>query len=130
MADYYLAGPGATLAAAMPPHGADRARRRFKTVRIVGAHGRAALDVAERLRSQREPTTAAAGHAQREALQLLKGAPDGLAVAGARERGISAPSSARLKALGLVAIREERVDRDPFEHAVLGDRRAPAPRER
>ena len=34
----------------------------------------------------------------------------------------------RLKALGLVSIREERVDRDPFEHAVSAITPA-APRE-
>ena len=34
------------------------------------------------------------------------------------ERGITGAALTRLKTLGLVAIREERVDRDPFEHAV------------
>ena len=37
VADYYLAGPGAALAAAMPPHGLTARVDAFKTVRIVDA---------------------------------------------------------------------------------------------
>ena len=48
------------------------------------------------------------------------------------ERGITSAALTRLKTLGLVAIREERIDRDPFEHAVSAIRpharsRAPPP---
>ena len=43
VSDYYLAGPGATLAAALPPHGLTSRRDRFKTVRVVALTA-AALD--------------------------------------------------------------------------------------
>ncbi|MGE3491383.1 MAG: hypothetical protein AB7N29_15365, partial [Vicinamibacterales bacterium] len=35
VSEYYLAGPGATLQAALPPHGLAKAVDRFKTVRVV-----------------------------------------------------------------------------------------------
>ena len=43
VSDYYLAGPGATLAAALPPHGLTSRRDRFKTRRMVALTA-AALD--------------------------------------------------------------------------------------
>ena len=50
---------------------------------------------------------------------LLTGAPDGLPTPTLAERGITAAvADAARQTLGLVAIRDERVDRDPFEHAV------------
>ena len=107
VSEYYLAGPGATLAAALPPHGLSGRVDRFKTVRIA-ALTPAALD-------EFLPTLTAKQH---EAIALLHGAPGGLPTPQLARRGVSAATLARLKALGLVAIREERVDRDPFEHAV------------
>ena len=130
VSEYYLAGPGATLAAALPPHGLTAQRDRFKTVRIA-ALTPAGLDAAERLtahsaepaelprQSRRHPREGERlGKRQVEALHLLKGAADGLTLPALNERGITSVALARLKALGLAAIREERVDRDPFEHAV------------
>ena len=35
VADYYLAGPGAALAAAMPPHALTAARDAFRTTRVA-----------------------------------------------------------------------------------------------
>ncbi len=55
VSEYYLAGPGATLAAALPPHGLTARTDRFKTVRDRGADRR-------RPRRRRAP-----GGAQREA---------------------------------------------------------------
>ena len=107
VSDYYLAGPGATLAAALPPHGLSSRADRFKTVRVVSATA-AALD-------EFLPTITPK---QREAIDLLKGSPDGMRAPELTRRGVSAATVAKLKTLGLATIREERVDRDPFEHAV------------
>lgn len=108
VSDYYLAGPGATLAAALPPHGLTARTDRFKTVRVAALTA-AGLEVADEERL---------GIKQREAVTILRGAPDGLPTPQLTERGIAAATLSRLKALGLVSIREERVDRDPFGHAV------------
>jgi primosomal protein N' (replication factor Y) len=107
VSDYYLAGPGATLAAALPPHGLSQRVDRFKTVRVVSVTA-AALD-------EFLPTITPK---QREAVELLKGSPPGIAAPELTRRGVSAPVITKLKNLGLVSIREERIDRDPFEHAV------------
>jgi primosomal protein N' (replication factor Y) len=107
VSDYYLAGPGATLAAALPPHGLTSRRDRFKTVRIVALTA-AALD-------EFLPTITAR---QREAIEVLRGVPDGLPSPQLTARGVTAATVTKLKTLGLLSIREERVDRDPFEHAV------------
>ena len=107
VSDYYLAGPGATLAAALPPHGLSSRVDRFKTVRIVAVTA-AALD-------EFLPTMTPK---QRGALDLLRGTPTGIAAPQLKRQGVSAATIAKLKSLGLVSIREERVDRDPFEHAV------------
>jgi primosomal protein N' (replication factor Y) len=119
VSDYYLAGPGATLAAALPPHGLTARTDRFKTVRIAALTA-AGIDAAERLAAHSGEAAAGPklGKRQAEALHLLKGAPDGLRVPSLGERGITGAALTKLKGLGLVVIREERVDRDPFEHAV------------
>ena len=133
VSEYYLAGPGATLSAALPPHGLTARTDRFKTIRIAALTA-AGIDAAERLAAHSaEPAEGPKlpphdaksaswgprlGKRQAEALHLLKGAPDGLAAPVLTGRGITGAALSRLKALGLVAIREERIDRDPFEHAV------------
>jgi len=119
VSEYYLAGPGATLAAALPPHGLTARTDRFKSVRIAALTA-AGIDTAERLAAHSgEPAELPRmGRRQLEALQLLKGAPDGLTLPSLAERGITSAALTRLKSLGLVSIRDERVDRDPFEHAV------------
>ena len=60
-----------------------------------------------------------AGERQREALDLLRGAPQGLDVPELTARGISAATLKRLAELGLVAISQRTVDRDPFEQSAL-----------
>ena len=55
------------------------------------------------------------GTRQQEALDLLRGAPDGIDTADLAERDISASTLKRLSDLGLVSISRRRVDRDPFE---------------
>jgi primosomal protein N' (replication factor Y) (superfamily II helicase) len=119
VADYYLAGPGAALAAALPPHGLTARVDRFKT-RRVAALTPAGLDFAQRLAAHSGEAAAGPrlGTRQSECVVILSGSPDGMATSALAERGVTSAAIARLKALGLVTIREQRIDRDPFEHAV------------
>ena len=107
VSDYYLAGPGAALSAALPPHGLTARRDRFKTVRIVALTAAALDEFLPRM-----------GARQRAAIEVLRGSPEGLPAPQLAGRGVTAAMVTRLKALGLISIRDERVDRDPFEHAV------------
>src|SRR5262245_3897964 len=70
VSDYYLAGPGATLAAALPPHGLTARVDRFKTVRVA-ALTPAGIDAAERLATHSAEAAAGPkfGKRQAEALQ-------------------------------------------------------------
>jgi primosomal protein N' (replication factor Y) len=54
---------------------------------------------------------------QRAALEALASAPDGIPVPALAERGIAADVVARLVRHGFLGIRQDRVDRDPFEAA-------------
>ena len=107
VSDYYLAGPGATLAVAMPPHALGARVDAFRTVRVVAltAEGHDVVAHAALTLSPR----------QREAVDLLSGAPDGLGAHALAARGVSAAVIARLKTLNLVSLRRERRDRDPFD---------------
>ncbi|HUE87771.1 MAG TPA: primosomal protein N' [Vicinamibacterales bacterium] len=106
--EYYLAGPGATLSMAMPPHALANRVDAFRTVRIVvlTAEGHDLAAHADTLSAR-----------QAEAVLQLKGAPDGIAAPQLAARGISAAVVTRLRTLGLVTIRHERQDRDPFSSA-------------
>jgi primosomal protein N' (replication factor Y) len=127
VADYYMAGAGDAIAVAMPPGARQRASG-FKTRRVVQptAHG---LEMVRVGRPKPAPTEAhvEAGFSrpitakQHAALEILAAAPAGLAASDMRERGISADAIARLAAKGLVTIRHEADERDPFERAVLPD---------
>jgi primosomal protein N' (replication factor Y) (superfamily II helicase) len=59
------------------------------------------------------------GPKQREALAVLAGVPAGLPVAQLRERGVSYDVLQRLSGRGLIAVRREATDRDPFDTAAL-----------
>jgi primosomal protein N' (replication factor Y) len=117
VSDYYLAGPGATLAAAMPPHALTNRVDAFRTVRLIAltAEGH---DIAERAafgpRCAPDDTVPQFGRRQKEVLALLKGAPDGMDSAKLAARGVTSAVVSRLKAMGLVAVRRDRRDRDPF----------------
>lgn len=120
VSDYYLAGPGATLAKAMPPHALTRRVDAFKTVRVIsptitGLELAAKLSVGPRCVAAGDEGVPSLGTRQREALMLLRGSPDGLTSAALAERGVSAAVQTRLKNLGLVTFRQTRVDRDPFQ---------------
>jgi primosomal protein N' (replication factor Y) (superfamily II helicase) len=118
VSDYYLAGPGATLAAAMPPHALTNRVDAFRTVRLVAltAEGH---DIAERVsigpRCSPNEGMPSLGARQREVLLLLKGNPTGIDAPVLAARGFSPSVINRLKTMGLVTIRRDRRDRDPFE---------------
>ena len=120
--DYYLAGPGATMAAAMPPQALSNRADGFRTTRRVALTAEG-LDLAEQVsigpRCSPDEVGRALGTRQREALVALKASPDGLDGAALAARGISSAVVARLRNLGLVAVRLERVDRDPFASAAV-----------
>jgi len=132
VAEYYLAGPGAALAAALPPHGLTARADSFKTIRIAqltaaGIEAVGRMDKPEGLSPQERAglSPQVKGARQQEALQILAGAPDGLPSGALAERRIPAATLGRLKALGLVAFRDDRVDRDPFGHAVSASAAVP-----
>ena len=80
VSEYYLAGPGATLAAALPPHGLTRAHRSIQDRPRRGADGRRHLmpPSGSPRTAPKPPSCRRLGKRQVEALHLLKGAPDGL----------------------------------------------------
>jgi primosomal protein N' (replication factor Y) len=63
---------------------------------------------------QVDPEIVKLGPRQQQALDLLRGAPDGLALSVLADEDIPAESVSRLAALGLVTIERRRVERDPF----------------
>jgi primosomal protein N' (replication factor Y) len=111
VADYYIAGGGDAIGAAMPP-GSGRGSA-FKTRRIaaVSAHGLAALGADAGEDGMRLTLK------QRDVLKMLAAASAGLPMAALRERGGTADVLRRLATRGLVAFRDERDERDPFEGA-------------
>ena len=123
VANYYLAGPGAALSSALPPHALTGRVDAFKTARVA-ALTPAGLDVAERLAlgprclPDGDADLPRLGTRQREALKLLMGVPDGIATGTLSERGMSAATIGRLRAMGLVSIRHETIERSPDTHAV------------
>jgi primosomal protein N' (replication factor Y) len=110
VADYYLAGVGSAIGAAMPP-GAQRKASSFKTRRIAVA---TALGLEWNRASAVSLTPK-----QADALEILVASTPGLPLSELRDRGISADVVGRLVARGMATWRDETADRDPFERAVL-----------
>jgi primosomal protein N' (replication factor Y) (superfamily II helicase) len=106
VAEYYVAGIGDALAVAMPP-GARRKGSAFRKQRIA-ALSAMGLDRALTPR-------------QGAALQILSAAPAGLPTSELRERGVTPAVLAGLVKRGLVVMRDERDERDPFERAAMTD---------
>jgi len=121
VADYYLAGVGDAIAAAMPP-GARRKATSFKTKRVaaITALGLGATWTADPISLTPK---------QREALEVLSASSTGLALSELRDRGISADVIGRLAVRGLVQVRAEASERDPFEGAVMTNVQASPTRE-
>ena len=111
VAEYYLAGIGDAVAVAMPPGARARATS-FKTrqVATATAHG-LAWGQAPGLTSK-----------QLAALDILAAAGVGIPLGELRDRGVTRDVLARLATRGLVTLRAEAEDRDPFERAAMPDR--------
>src|SRR5436190_1718593 len=86
-----------------PLKGAADASRTVRVARLT-AQGSEDLDASLRL-----------GARQLQALDFLRAAPDGIALADLADEDIPAESVERLAAIGLVTIERRRVERDPFE---------------
>ena len=113
VADYYLAGVGDAIGAAMPP-GAKRKATSFKTMRVATL---TTLGSDTASGGETQGLTAK----QRQALDVLSGSSTGLPLAELRDRGISTDVVGRLAARGLVLLRAEATERDPFERAAMAD---------
>ena len=132
VADYYMAGIGDAIAVALPP-GARAKASGFKTRRVaaITAHGLAVRsDDSERRHAGSSRPVPGSGpgpprhargltSAQQAALEVLAGATAGLPMADLRERGVTPDVVSRLAARGLVVIRQEAEDRDPFERSAM-----------
>jgi len=106
VAEYYVAGIGDALAVAMPP-GARRQGSAFRKQRIAAL---SAMGLDQGLTPR-----------QGAAVQILSAAPAGLPTAELRERGVTPAVLAGLVKRGLVVMRDERDERDPFERAAMTD---------
>ena len=118
VADYYVAGIGDALAVAMPPGARGRAsafrKRRIATLSaMVSDPGQGALSIRESVRDR------ALTARQIAALEVLSAAPMGLPTSELRDRGVTPAVLAGLAKRGLIVLRDERDERDPFERAAM-----------
>jgi primosomal protein N' (replication factor Y) len=100
--DYYACGPGDALAVAMPPSARRGEASSFRTVTI-----------AERVADA--DAGALKGARQRELVAALDAAPEGLSLPVLARRGIGGDIVRRAAALGVVRLREQVDERDPFQ---------------
>jgi len=122
VSDYYACGAGDALAAAVP------STQAHKTIRIAALTAQGHDDQAPGVRDPGMRDMGLERHGalpdgvskrQREALEILRGAPLGLPVAELNHRGISADVLQRLATKGLVAFHHQRVERDPFSRGAV-----------
>ena len=104
-ADYYAAGRSETITAVLPPKTRGDREDAHKQRRIIVATA-----------AGQDPDVSVTPR-QTALLELLRGAPDGIASAELTKRGFGPDLVTRLSKLGLVQARQERVDRDPFVSA-------------
>jgi primosomal protein N' (replication factor Y) len=110
-AEYYAGGAGAAITAVLPPKARGPRADAHKTIRVVSI-------TAAGLEAVSAGGAADAVHLtekQRSTLEMLAGAPAGIPAPQLAANGIAADTIARLKRHGLVSIRQDRIDRDPFE---------------
>jgi primosomal protein N' (replication factor Y) (superfamily II helicase) len=120
VADYYVAGIGDALAVAMPPGARGKAsafrKRRIATLSALGSDpGDGSTQPLE------SPHHRGLTPKQSAALQILSAAPAGLPTSELRERGVTPAVLAGLARRGLVVLRDERDERDPFERSAMMD---------
>jgi primosomal protein N' (replication factor Y) len=121
--EYYAAGPGDALAIAMPPSARGGKRSSFRTrlvAELVAGSEESALGKAP---GDRRSTLPIRGERQRAVLEQLRAAGQPVAVSEIEPRGAALATVRSLERLGLVAVRDEVVERDPF--ASTGSAAAP-----
>jgi primosomal protein N' (replication factor Y) len=120
--EYYAAGPGEALAIAMPPSARQGRKDAHRRERVAA------------LAASGAETPSIRGQKQREAIEHLRQATDGLTLTELLRRGVGTGTVRSLAKLGLVSLRDSIVERDPFaasesagEHGrwTLGDTREP-----
>ena len=93
----------------------------FRTVRVVSltveGQALAGAVTAATAGSEAAAAFAALGEKQSAALDALRGVPHGLSARVLRERGVGAETVKRLARRGLVSVRDERSERNPFVSA-------------
>jgi len=118
VADYYVAGIGDALAVAMPPGArAKKSAFRQRRVAMVTVAGSDPGDGATR--GVEPGCDRGLTPRQEAALSILAAAPAGLPTSELRDRGVTAAVLGGLVKRGLVVLRDERDERDPFERAAM-----------
>ena len=112
-AEYYAAGAGETITAVLPPKTRQGGVSGHKTVRMAAITA-AGLEVL-----QSASVTGGLTAKQLQVLEQLAGVGGGLATAHLGAQGVASETLTRLATRGLVALRRDQVDRDPFEAATL-----------
>ena len=106
-AEYYAAGPGEAITAVLPPKTRGERADSHKTIRMLS------------LTSSGMDAELAVTSRQREVLDIIGGMTDGISSVELARRGVSADLITRLIKSGLVQVRHDRVDRDPFDSSTL-----------
>jgi primosomal protein N' (replication factor Y) len=118
-AEYYAAGPGETVTAVLPPTARGSRADAHKSVRVAAITA-AGLEAVQRGTAANDsadndgPRVRVLSSKQREALGLLSGTPAGIPTPQLAERGIQSDTVVRLVRHGLISLRQDRVDRNPF----------------
>jgi primosomal protein N' (replication factor Y) len=132
-AEYYAAGVGDTIPALLPPMARGGRADAHKTTRVaaITAQGLEALEAGVRrsssIGSRKGTDDARPAHVegravtakQLEALELLAVTPAGIATPVLAARGIAADAISRLSRHGYISVRQDRVDRDPFDQGQI-----------
>jgi primosomal protein N' (replication factor Y) len=120
-AEYYAAGVGDTIPALLPPMARGGRVDAHKTQRIASITP-AGLEATRGERAGADPRVGPEGghmgpplrKGQREILELLAAAPDGIPTATLAGRGFAGSAISRLAKHGYISVRTERLARDPF----------------
>jgi primosomal protein N' (replication factor Y) (superfamily II helicase) len=124
-AEYYAAGVGDTIPALLPPMARGGRADAHKTVRTatITAAGIDALEAQARGATATPPAGTmkdALRPKQHEALALLAGSPSGIPTPALAARGFAADAISRLARRGYISLRQEKIERDPFENTEKG----------
>jgi primosomal protein N' (replication factor Y) len=117
-AEYYAGGAGAAITAVLPPKARGGRADAHKKIRVVSITA-AGLELVGAAPERPK---------QHSLLELLAGAPAGIPAPELAAKGIAADTVARLRKRGLVSVRQDRIDRDPFEAALTAPPNDPARR--